>query len=145
MELMRHDMTFPLYVEVDEIFNLACPASPVHYQFDPAQTTKTSVIGAINMLGLAKRLKVKVLQASTAEVYGDPARPPTNGRILGQRQSNWFARPVMMKENGAPRHCSSIIAGSTTRRQRSFVSSIHMVRGCIRTMGASCRTSSPRL
>jgi UDP-glucuronate decarboxylase len=72
MELFRHDITFPLYVEVDEIFNLACPASPVHYQFDPAQTTKTSVIGAINMLGLAKRLKVKILQASTSEVYGDP-------------------------------------------------------------------------
>ena len=78
MELLRHDITFPLYVEVDEIFNLACPASPVHYQFDPAQTTKTSVIGAINMLGLAKRLKVKILQASTSEVYGDPhVRPQT--------------------------------------------------------------------
>src|SRR3954470_21909541 len=66
-ELMRHDVTFPLYVEVDEIFNLACPASPVHYQFDPVQTTKTSVIGAINMLGLAKRVKAKILQASTSE------------------------------------------------------------------------------
>jgi UDP-glucuronate decarboxylase len=76
MELFRHDVTFPLYAEVDEIFNLACPASPVHYQFDPVQTTKTSVIGAINMLGLAKRLKVKVLQASTSEVYGDPAVHP---------------------------------------------------------------------
>jgi UDP-glucuronate decarboxylase len=72
MELLRHDVTFPLYVEVDEIFNLACPASPVHYQFDPVQTTKTSVIGAITMLGLAKRLKIRVLQASTSEVYGDP-------------------------------------------------------------------------
>ncbi|MDQ0394778.1 UDP-glucuronic acid decarboxylase family protein [Labrys monachus] len=75
-ELMRHDVTFPLYVEVDEIFNLACPASPVHYQFDPVQTTKTSVIGAINMLGLAKRVKAKVLQASTSEVYGDPTIHP---------------------------------------------------------------------
>lgn len=71
-ELMRHDVTFPLYVEVDEIYNLACPASPVHYQFDPVQTTKTSVHGAINMLGLAKRVKAKILQASTSEVYGDP-------------------------------------------------------------------------
>ncbi|MFN3890923.1 MAG: UDP-glucuronic acid decarboxylase family protein [Beijerinckiaceae bacterium] len=71
-ELMRHDVTFPLYVEVDEIYNLACPASPIHYQFDPVQTTKTSVIGAINMLGLAKRVKAKILQASTSEVYGDP-------------------------------------------------------------------------
>lgn len=75
-EFMRHDVTFPLYVEVDEIYNLACPASPVHYQHDPVQTTKTSVHGAINMLGLAKRLKCKVLQASTSEVYGDPVVHP---------------------------------------------------------------------
>jgi UDP-glucuronate decarboxylase len=71
-ELVRHDITFPLYVEVDEIYNLACPASPVHYQHDPVQTTKTSVHGAINMLGLAKRTGAKILQASTSEVYGDP-------------------------------------------------------------------------
>ncbi len=71
-EFMRHDVTFPLYVEVDEIYNLACPASPIHYQHDPVQTTKTSVVGAINMLGLAKRLRAKILQASTSEVYGDP-------------------------------------------------------------------------
>src|SRR6266511_2320509 len=70
-ELTRHDICFPLYVEVDQIFNLACPASPIHYQFDPVQTTKVSVIGAINMLGLAKRLKAKIFQASTSEVYGD--------------------------------------------------------------------------
>lgn len=75
-ELLRHDVTFPLYVEVDEIYNLACPASPVHYQFDPVQTTKTSVVGAINMLGLAKRTKAKILQASTSEVYGDPEVHP---------------------------------------------------------------------
>jgi UDP-glucuronate decarboxylase len=75
-EAMRHDVTFPLYVEVDQIFNLACPASPVHYQFDPVQTTKTSVIGAINMLGLAKRIGAKILQASTSEVYGDPTVHP---------------------------------------------------------------------
>lgn len=75
-EFLRHDVTFPLYVEVDEIFNLACPASPVHYQHDPVQTTKTSVQGAINMLGLAKRLKCKILQASTSEVYGDPLLHP---------------------------------------------------------------------
>jgi UDP-glucuronate decarboxylase len=82
-ELMRHDITFPLYVEVDEIFNLACPASPVHYQFDPVQTTKTSVIGAINILGLAKRLKVKVLQASTSEIYGDPTVHPQTEEYWG--------------------------------------------------------------
>jgi UDP-glucuronate decarboxylase len=75
-ELMRHDVTFPLYVEVDEIYNLACPASPIHYQHDPVQTTKTSVHGAINMLGLAKRLGAKILQASTSEVYGDPVVHP---------------------------------------------------------------------
>ncbi len=75
-ELTRHDITFPLYVEVDEIYNLACPASPVHYQYDPVQTTKTSVHGAINMLGLAKRVKAKILQASTSEVYGDPEVHP---------------------------------------------------------------------
>jgi UDP-glucuronate decarboxylase len=75
-DAMRHDVTFPLYVEIDQIYNLACPASPVHYQFDPVQTTKTSVIGAINMLGLAKRTKARILQASTSEVYGDPAVHP---------------------------------------------------------------------
>ena len=81
-EIMRHDVTFPLYVEVDEIYNLACPASPVHYQYDPVQTTKTSVHGAINMLGLAKRLRAKVFQASTSEVYGDPEVHP-------QHESYW--------------------------------------------------------
>ena len=75
-EILRHDVCFPLYVEVDEIYNLACPASPIHYQFDPVQTTKTSVHGAINMLGLAKRIKAKILQASTSEVYGDPSVHP---------------------------------------------------------------------
>jgi UDP-glucuronate decarboxylase len=81
-ELLRHDVTFPLYVEVDEIFNMACPASPIHYQLDPVQTTKTSVHGAINMLGLAKRVRAKILQASTSEVYGDPAVHP-------QREDYW--------------------------------------------------------
>lgn len=81
-ELIRHDVTFPLYVEVDEIYNLACPASPPHYQFDPVQTTKTSVHGAINMLGLAKRVKARILQASTSEVYGDPEMHP-------QREEYW--------------------------------------------------------
>ena len=75
-EILRHDITFPLYVEVDQIYNLACPASPIHYQFDPVQTTKTSVVGAINMLGLAKRTKAQILQASTSEVYGDPTVHP---------------------------------------------------------------------
>ena len=82
-ELMRHDVTFPLYVEVDEIYNLACPAAPIHYQFDPVQTTKTSVHGAINMLGLAKRVKARILQASTSEVYGDPAVHPQREDYCG--------------------------------------------------------------
>ena len=81
-ELMRHDITHPLFVEVDEIFNLACPASPIHYQKDPVQTTKTSVIGAINMLGLAKRVKAKILQASTSEIYGDP-------KVHPQKEDYW--------------------------------------------------------
>lgn len=81
-ELMRHDVTLPLYVEVDQIYNLACPASPIHYQFDPVQTTKTSVHGAINMLGLAKRTKARIFQASTSEVYGDPEQHP-------QQESYW--------------------------------------------------------
>jgi len=83
-ELMRHDVTFPLYVEVDQIYNLACPASPVHYQFDPVQTTKTSVHGAINMLGLAKRVKARILQASTSEVYGDPEIHPQTEDYWGR-------------------------------------------------------------
>ncbi|MGE5465546.1 MAG: UDP-glucuronic acid decarboxylase family protein [Methanocella sp.] len=92
-ELMRHDVTFPLYVEVDEIYNLACPASPIHYQHDPVQTTKTSVHGAINMLGLAKRLRAKIFQASTSEVYGDPLVHP-------QREDYWgHVNPI------GPRSC----------------------------------------
>ena len=83
-ELLRHDITFPLYVEADEIYNLACPASPIHYQFDPVQTTKTSVHGAINMLGLAKRLRARILQASTSEVYGDPEVHPQTEDYWGR-------------------------------------------------------------
>ncbi|MFZ5658457.1 MAG: UDP-glucuronic acid decarboxylase family protein [Pseudomonadota bacterium] len=87
-EVLRHDVTFPLYVEVDEIYNLACPASPVHYQFDPVQTTKTSVLGAINMLGLAKRTRAKIFQASTSEVYGDPQVHPQPEEYRGHVNPN---------------------------------------------------------
>ena len=83
-EVMRHDVTFPLYIEVDQIYNLACPASPIHYQYDPVQTTKTSVHGAINMLGLAKRVNARILQASTSEVYGDPEVHPQTEDYLGR-------------------------------------------------------------
>jgi len=86
-EVMRHDITYPLYVEVDEIYNLACPASPIHYQFDPVQTTKTCIIGAINMLGLAKRTKARILQASTSEVYGDPDEHPQSEDYVGRVSS----------------------------------------------------------
>ena len=83
-EMIRHDVTFPLYIEVDEIYNLACPASPIHYQHDPVQTTKTSVHGAINMLGLAKRLRAKIMQASTSEIYGDPEIHPQTEDYWGR-------------------------------------------------------------
>ena len=92
-EVMRHDVTFPIYVEVDEIYNLACPASPKHYQYDPVQTTKTSVHGAINMLGLAKRTRAKILQASTSEVYGDPEVHP--------QPESYFD---VLSNNSAPQH-----------------------------------------
>lgn len=85
-ELVRHDIIEPYHAEVDEIYNLACPASPVHYQYNPIKTLKTSVMGAINMLGLAKRTKAKILQASTSEVYGDPVRPSAGGNLLGERK-----------------------------------------------------------
>ncbi len=93
-ELMRHDITHPLFVEIDEIFNLACPASPIHYQRDPVQTTKTSVVGALNMLGLAKRLKTKILQASTSEVYGTALYVPIDEKHPLQAQSPYSASKI---------------------------------------------------
>jgi UDP-glucuronate decarboxylase len=90
-EILRHDITFPLYIEVDEIYNLACPASPIHYQRDPVQTTKTSVLGAINMLGLAKRLRCRILQASTSEVYGDPEVHPQQESSAAQSENQGIA------------------------------------------------------
>ena len=111
-ELMRHDITFPLYVEVDEIYNLACPASPIHYQFDPVQTTKTSVHGAINMLGLAKRVKAKILQASTSEVYGDPEVHPQVESYWG-RVNPIGLRSCYDKASAALKPCFSITIAST--------------------------------
>src|SRR5947207_1666897 len=116
-ELLRHDITFPLYVEVDEIYNLACPASPIHYQRDPVQTTKTCVHGAINMLGLAKRLRAKILQASTSEIYGDPQVHPQEESYLGNVNRSARA-PATMKPSAAPRRCSSITTGSTSSASR---------------------------
>ena len=113
---MRHDVTFPLYVEVDEIYNLACPASPIHYQYDPVQTTKTSVHGAINMLGLAKRVRAKILQASTSEVYGDPQVHPQTEELLGHTSTRSARAPATTRASAAPRRCSSTTTASTALR-----------------------------
>jgi UDP-glucuronate decarboxylase len=134
-ELLRHDVTFPLHVEVDEIYNLACPASPVHYQNDPAQTTKTSVHGAIKLLGLAKRVGAKILQASTSEVYGDPAVHPQPEEYWGN------VNPIGLRscyEEG--KRCAetlfSTIAGSTSCRSNSSGYSTPTARTCTRTTAA---------
>jgi len=112
-ELIRHDVTFPLFVEVDEIYNLACPSSPVHYQNDPVQTTKTSVHGAINMLGLSKRIRAKILQASTSEVCGDP-RSTRRRRSTGATSIRSDHEPVTMKASAAlKRHFVTISASIT--------------------------------
>lgn len=133
-ELLRHAVTIPLYVEVDEIYNLACPASPIHYEHDPVQTTKTSVHGAINMLGLAKRLRAKILQASTSEVYGDPAVHP-------QTEDYWATSIrlacalAMTSVSAARRRCSPTTTASTGCRSRRPASSIRSARECIPTTG----------
>jgi UDP-glucuronate decarboxylase len=114
-ELIRHDVTFPLYLEVDQIYNLACPASPIHYQRDPVQTTKTSVHGAINMLGLAKRVKAKVLQASTSEVYGDPNVHPQTERGCIRMTGGWF-------QTSSFRLCSGITSRFTAMDHRLALS-----------------------
>ena len=116
-ELVRHDVCFPLYVEVDKIYNLACPASPIHYQFDPVQTTKTSVHGAINMLGLAKRVKAKILQASTSEIYGDPT-------VHAQTEEYWgHVNPIGPRScydegKRCAEPCTSITTASTSCASR---------------------------
>ena len=142
-ELMRHDVTFPLYVEVDEIYNLACPASPIHYQHDPVQTTKTSVHGAINMLGLAKRVRAKIFQASTSEVYGDPHVHP-RPKNTGATSTRSASAPVTTRASAARKRCSSTITGSTAWTSRWRASSIPTVRACCLTTDASFPTSSCR-
>ena len=140
---MRHDVTFPLYVEVDEIYNLACPASPVHYQHDPVQTTKTSVHGAINMLGLAKRVRARILQASTSEVYGDPEVHP-------QTESYWGrVNPIGLRScYDEGKRCAETLFFDYRRQHgwisRSCASSTRTARACTRTTGAWSRTSSFR-
>ncbi len=139
-ELLRHDICQPLHVEVDEIYHLACPASPIHYQFDPVQTTKVSVIGGINILSLAKRIKARPLLASTSEVYGDPAEHP-------QRETYWaMSIPLvldlaMMRGSDAQKRCFLTITANTMFRLRWLVSSILMDHACIRMMVESFQTS----
>ena len=136
-ELMRHDVCFPLYVEVDQIYNLACPASPIHYQFDPVQTTKTSVHGAINMLGLAKRVKATILQASTSEVYGDPAVHPQTEEYWGNVNP---IGPRSCYDEG--KRCAETLffrlsTGSIACTSKWLASSILTAHACIQTMDAS--------
>jgi UDP-glucuronate decarboxylase len=144
LELLRHDVTFSLYVEVDEIYNLACPASPVQYQQDPVQTTKTSVHGAINMLGLAKRTGAKIFQASTSEVYGDPQVHPQTEDYWGH--VNPIGRRSCYDEG---KRCAEtlflIIDTSTICRSRWRESSTPMDPKCTRMMVASCPISLSRL
>jgi UDP-glucuronate decarboxylase len=141
-EFMRHDITWPLYVEVDEIYNLACPASPIHYQFDPVQTTKTNVHGSINMLGLAKRLKVKILQSSTSEVYGDPTEHP-------QRESYWGnVNPIGVRScYDEGKRCAETLFFDYHRQHKSgsFGSSTLTGQGCTRTTDESSPTSFSKL
>ena len=126
-ELMRHDVTLPLFIEIDEIYNLACPASPIHYQHDPVQTTKTCVHGAINMLGLAKRTGAKIMQASTSEVYGDPEVQ----KITGAASIPLASAPAMTKANAAQKPCSWTITASIIFKSRSRAFSTPMAQECI--------------
>ena len=134
-ELIRHDVTFPLYVEVDQIFNLACPASPIHYQHDPVQTTKTSVHGAINMLGLAKRLRAKILQASTSEVYGDPqVHPPHMHPNDGRVVSNFIVQALLGRD---------ITIFGDGQQTRSFCYVDDMIDALVRLMGTADDVTGP--
>ena len=140
LELMRHDVTFPLYVEVDRNLQPSLPRLADPLSIRPVQTTKTSVIGAINMLGLAKRVKATILQTSTSEVYGDPnVHPQTEGYWGTSTRSE--DDPATTKANGAPRHCSSTIEDSTICRSRSCAFSTLTARACTRMMGALFQTS----
>ena len=142
-EVMRHDVTFPLYVEVDQIYNLACPASPIHYQFDPVQTTKTSVHGAINMLGLAKRVKAKILQASTSEVYGDPEIHP-------QVEAYWgHVNPIGLRScYDEGKRCAETLFFDYWRQHGLRIKVVRIFNtygpACTPMMAGWCRTSSSR-
>jgi UDP-glucuronate decarboxylase len=143
-ELVRHDVIDPFKYEVDQIYNLACPASPPHYQFNPIKTTKTSVMGAINCLGLAKRVKARVFQASTSEVYGDPSVHPQPESYWGNVNPSAAAR-VTTKANAVPKRSFSTTTARTRSISASCASSTPTVRACTRTMVAWYPTSSYRL
>jgi UDP-glucuronate decarboxylase len=142
-EFVRHDVIDPFKYEVDQIYNLACPASPPHYQYNPIKTTKTSVMGAINCLGLAKRVKARVFQASTSEVYGDPAstRSP---RATGATSTPSAAARATTRASASPRRSSSTTTARTRSISASSASSTPTARACTRTTAASSRTSSCR-
>ena len=141
---MRHDVTFPLYVEVDEIYNLACPASPIHYQFDPVQTTKTSVHGAINMLGLAKRREGEDPAGLDQRGVRRPARASADARTTGATSIRSARAPATTRASAAPRRCSSTTAASIDCASRWHASSTPTARACTPTTAGWCRTSSSR-
>lgn len=142
-ELIRQDVTLPLRVEVDEIYNLACPASPIHYQDDPMQTTRTSVIGALNVLDLARQCNARVLQASTSEVYGDPQVHPQPEHYWGN-VNPIGVRACYDEGKRCGKACSWIAGGNSARTSRSRASSIPTARACIRRTAGSYRISSCR-
>lgn len=142
-EVVRHDVTYPYSAEVDEIYNLACPASPIHYQHDPIQTAKTSVMGAINMLGLAMRLDAKILQASTSEVYGDPIIHPQPESYWGNVNPVGY-RSCYDEERDVLKPCLWITTARIRLASRSFVSLILMVRECFLMMVVWSQTLSYR-
>jgi dTDP-4-dehydrorhamnose reductase len=142
-ELIRHDVTEPILLEVDQIYNLACPASPVHYQYNPVKTVKTSVMGAINMLGLAKRVRARIFQASTSEVYGDPEIHPQTEDYWGN-VNPIGSRSVTTRENASPKLCFWIIIVRTALTRVSSESSTLTDRECSKTDGAWFPTLSFR-
>ena len=143
-EFMRHDVTFPLYVEVDEIYNLACPASPIHYQHDPVQTTKTVGAWRHQHAGPGQAPEMPHLPGLDQRGLRRSQRPPADRGLLGQRQSDRHRAPATTRASAAPRRCSSTITASTASTSRSRASSTPTARACTRTTGASCRTSSCR-
>ena len=128
-ELIRHDIVRPIYLEVDQVYNLACPASPEAYQSNPIKTIKTSTVGMVNVLGLAKRCKARILHASTSEVYGDPEGPSADGGVLGPRQPDRPEELLRRRASASPNRCASITTWPTASRSASSASSTRTGRG----------------